>query len=186
MRVRVSGALSDLHSADGHYHDDCCKRFMNPRNVHTAANSFKEIINPEDSALDALIEEMPGNKTQVWNFLELHNIYSHHGGASLSRRKLVDHLVNHFGVDLFVLSGNGVASILVFRSKSPGLLKLVDDSCGIDVKPIAQTFKKECLEKSTDRNVYKTRLFLEDVSEVCSDLLLKILVEISPKPMFHQ
>ncbi|KAG0711614.1 hypothetical protein GWK47_020234 [Chionoecetes opilio] len=39
---------------------------------------------------------------------------------------------------------NGVASILVFRSKAPHLLKLVDDKDDTDVTTIAKVIKKEC------------------------------------------
>ncbi|KAG0712797.1 hypothetical protein GWK47_017681 [Chionoecetes opilio] len=37
VRVRVNGALSDLHAADAQYHEDCYKTFTNHRNVSAAA-----------------------------------------------------------------------------------------------------------------------------------------------------
>lgn len=75
--------------------------------------------------------------------------------------------MNHFGNDLLVLTDNGVASLLVFYSKASHLLKLVDDNNDIDVTLIAKTIKKECLERSADQHTYKTRLYLEDATEVC-------------------
>jgi hypothetical protein len=85
--------------------------------------------------------------------------------------------LNHFGEDLLVLSGNGVASLLVFRSQA----HLISSNDDIDVTPIAKTIKKECAEKSADRYTYKTRLYAEDATEACSDILLKLLAELSPK-----
>jgi len=45
-----------------------------------------------------------------------------------------------------VLSGNGVASLLVFHNKALRLLKLFDNNDNIDVTPIAKTVRKECYE----------------------------------------
>ena len=87
----------------------------------------------DDSAFDGLIAEESVNKSHVWNS---QNVYAGHGGSILPRRKLIDRLLNHFGEDLLVLSGNGVASLLVFRSKAPHLLKLVNDNDDLDVTSI--------------------------------------------------
>ena len=173
--VRVNSAVSDLHAADGQYHDD--------RNIHTDSNTIRHFPQPDDSAFDASIEEIAVNKSNIWNSLEIKDIYASHGGIVLPRRKLIDMVVNHSGDDLIELSGNGVASILVFRSKASGLLQLVDDNddVDVDVRPIAKTIKKECSARSADRDMYNTRQYLEDASEACSDLLLKLLAVLSPK-----
>ena len=181
VRVRVNGAVSDLHAADGQYHDDCYKQFTNHKNVQAAVNSATNVGEAGDSAFDALVEDMSVNKSHVWNSLEIQDIYANHGGTILPRRKLIHRLVTHFGDDLLVLSGNGVTSIFVFRSKAPYMLKLVDDNADVDVTPIAKTIKKECSKRAASRDIYKTRLSLEDVTEACSDLLLTLLAELSPK-----
>ena len=49
----------------------------------------------------------------------------------LTKRQVVDQLVDHFGDKNLVLSSPGVSSIVVFRRKAPTLLKPVpsdDDS----------------------------------------------------------
>ena len=45
--------------------------------------------------------------------------------VSKSRRQLLKFLIDRFGEVLRVLSGNDVASILVFRSKAAGQLKIM-------------------------------------------------------------
>ena len=117
----------------------------------------------------------------MWNSLEIHSTYTEHGCTILPRSKLIERLLDHFGDDLLVLSGYGVASILVFRSKAPRLLKLVDEDDEINVTFIVKTIKNEFSERSADRETYKTRPFLEDATDACSDLLLKLLAELSPK-----
>ena len=41
--------------------------------------------------------------------------------------------------------------------------------------------QKECSTRSADRDRYRTRLSPDDAYEACSDLLLKLLAELSPK-----
>jgi len=105
----VSGAVSDFNDADGQYHDDCYKHFMNPKNEQAAAQSATNCPQA-DSALDALIEEVSGNKSHVWNSLEIQGTYTEHGGTVLPRRKLIERLLDHFGDDVIVFSGYGVIS----------------------------------------------------------------------------
>ena len=45
--------------------------------------------------------------------------------VSMSRRQLLKFIIDRFGEVLRVLSGNDVASILVFRSKAAGQLKIM-------------------------------------------------------------
>ena len=59
--------------------------------------------------------------------------YVSYNGVSLSRRQLVKSLTDRFGDDILVLSGNGVASILVFKSKAAGHLNIVSNDDGDDI-----------------------------------------------------
>ena len=53
----------------------------------------------------------------------------------LTKRQVVDQLVDHFGDNIWVLSSPGVSSIVVFKNKAPTLLKLVpsDDDSDLDM-----------------------------------------------------
>ena len=62
----------------------------------------------------------------------------------LQRRKLIGELVRSFGSDLLVLSGNGVASLLLSRSKAPAMLKLTDNTSDFYMTSIAKMIKREC------------------------------------------
>ena len=42
VSIRVNGAMTDLHSADARYHDDCGKNFIGSRNVKSAPNQEKD------------------------------------------------------------------------------------------------------------------------------------------------
>ena len=53
----------------------------------------------------------------------------------LTKRQVLDQLVDHFGDNILVLSCPGVSSIVVFKDKAPTLLKLVpsDDDSDLDI-----------------------------------------------------
>ena len=57
--------VSDLNAADGQYHDNCPKLFMNHKHVQAAANSVARVPQPDDSAFDALIAEISVHKLHV-------------------------------------------------------------------------------------------------------------------------
>jgi len=59
------------------------------------------------------------------NSLEIFGLYIDNGGKTLYRRTLIYKLSEICGKDLLVLSGNGVASLLLFRSRASSLLHLV-------------------------------------------------------------
>lgn len=83
-----------------------------------------------DEAFIQLVSCMIEDKTKIRNSVELHEQYQVYDGDVLSRTQLLNklHVFDHFGDYILILSGAGVASIIVFRSKAPSLLKLVNDS----------------------------------------------------------
>ena len=122
VRIRVEGAVSDLHAADAQYHKDCMSTLCGPRNIHSASHQSVQV---EDEAFNRVIHDLNEDRTRIWNSRELHEQYIAHGGESLTRRNLMSKLSEHYGHDILVLSGAGVASILSFRSKASSVLKLV-------------------------------------------------------------
>ena len=75
VRVRVSGALSDLYAADGHYHRDCYKSFMGHRNVSTARTNVEQDDDDTDNAFIALVGDVTEDKAHVWNSVEVEELY---------------------------------------------------------------------------------------------------------------
>ncbi len=57
VKIRIQGAVSDLHAADARYHEDCKSSFMAPRSVRAAASSTKP-KETEDKALQSTILQM--------------------------------------------------------------------------------------------------------------------------------
>ena len=100
--------MSDLHAANAQYHQDCKTKFLHSRYLDRLSISLKE---EKDYALPCVIKHMKENDKQLWNSVEIHNIYTENGGYKLSRRSLVNAFCDHFSDLLLVLSSPGVASI---------------------------------------------------------------------------
>ena len=127
VTVRVLSALSDLHAADARYHKDCRDQFMPVRSVASAAKaSGSQPSSDLEDAFLLTVSDIEAEKSKIWNSVKVFDLYVSHGGKECSRRSLVPKLCDYFGSDFLVLSGNGVANLLVFRSKASETLRLVE------------------------------------------------------------
>ena len=128
VRVRVEGAISDLHAAEARYHRDCMSRFFAnrfpPQYLKKEACSIAN-DNQKDLALAQLIQHLSGDKAQIRNSLELFQMYQDYGGLKLNRSQLIVSLQSHFSDELLVLSSPGYANIVAFHSQTASVLKVV-------------------------------------------------------------
>ena len=186
VKRRVLSAVSDLHAADARYHKDCFMKFMSPLSVATAQrktkSSQKEV---EDPAFYAVTCKMNEDRGRIWNSVEVHSLYEPKEGMILSRRNLVVKLSQHFGSDLLMLSGRGVANILVFRSKASSSLCLIakeeDDEIEITLETAAQKIQSESKDLATDKMHSTARLDMQEVLGSVSPTLLELLGKLSDK-----
>ena len=80
-----------------------------------------------DPALEILIQDRKSDRSRIWTSIDRHHAYTEKKGTSLSRRKLMERLQEHFEDNLLVLSSQGVANIIMFRSRAGEIMKIVDD-----------------------------------------------------------
>ena len=100
------------------------------------------------------------------------------------RRTLIVKFNTYFGKDLLILSGNGVASILVFRSKASSVLQVVDDDeddLNESITKVAKIIALECKQLKQDGNSYQTRISFNAAISQCSSTLLLLLKQVSAK-----
>lgn len=181
VRIRVEGAVSDLHAADAQYHKDCMSTFRATRNIHSASHKPLQV---EDEAFNRVIHDLNQDRTRMWNSIELHKQYIAHGGESLTRRNLMSKLSEHSGQDILVLSGTGVASIILFRSKASSVLKLVGNEEDCDdaaVSKVAKLIVAETKKLKHDKSKYQTRVSLENSLDDASQTLRHLLSLLSTK-----
>ena len=96
---------------------------------------------PQDEAFMCVVDDLREDLSRIWNSIEIHNFYKFYKGESLTRRQLIKKLAEHFRKDLLILSGTGVASILVFQSKASNGLKLVANKDDDDDAAIGKVAK---------------------------------------------
>jgi len=186
VKTRVLSAVSDLHAADARYHKDCFVKFINPRSVAWAQKKTESSQKAEEEcAFDAVVCEMNKDRERIWNSVDVHLLYESKEGILLSRKTLVAKLSQHFGSDLLVLSGKGVANILVFRSKASCSLRLTakeeDDEIDIAIETVAKRIQDECKGLAASKRHYNARIDMQEaLSSVCPTLL-SLLAKLSNK-----
>jgi len=187
VSVRVEGALSDLHAADARYHYDCRVRFLGPKTIQQAASASTFVSSDNSQEIDVafktLVSFMSENQTEIWNSVQLFDLYKSYGGTPLLRRNLIMKLSAHFGVQLLILRANGLASILLFHNKASSVFKIYNDDEDDDIRPslnkVADQVKKEIKTLKRNKDTYHIQVnnsvAEEYVSETMNDLLNMIL-----------
>ncbi len=90
---------------------------------------------------------MLDDRSKLWSSIDLHAVYLGYGGAHITRRYLVDRILQYFGEEVVVLSSPGLCNILVFKSEAARSLHVKDgdDDISSAIEKVATTIKKECL-----------------------------------------
>ena len=86
VRLRVNGAITDLHSAEARYHESCRKEFMGHRNVRSASSKSNSNTNETDVSFETICKLMLDSPERIWSSIELHKAYESQGGTLLSRK----------------------------------------------------------------------------------------------------
>ena len=60
-------------------------------------------------------------------------MYSENGGCTFSRRVLIEHVLQHFGVEMLPLLFLGLATLLAFLNHVATNLRLIDDGQNDDI-----------------------------------------------------
>ena len=69
VNLRQLGCFPDLHASDARYHQDCKKLFMHSKYIELLSQDKSHVLN--DDALDTVITTMAGDKSKIWNSVEL-------------------------------------------------------------------------------------------------------------------
>ena len=85
--------------------------------------------------------------SQMWNSAELFQKYEEIGGDRIQRKQLVIRLSSYFGEDLAILFAAGFANVLVFKSKAPKLMKLVNDKDDDGIETATERVAKQILRE---------------------------------------
>ena len=70
MRIRVEGAVSDLHASDVQYHKECMSFFRGPRNLKYSGSVIVE--QAEYGAFTSVVNYLTEERSRISNTVELH------------------------------------------------------------------------------------------------------------------
>jgi len=131
------------------------------------------------------VKVLSSDPSKVWNSLDVEAVYSDQGGRDMSRRTLVEKVIEHFGDEMLPLHSPGMATILVFRKHVAKNLRIVDDDennfmdeC---VKKVGKQIMKESRALKRNFKSYNKHIDRDVASECISETLIQLLSSISPK-----
>ena len=184
VKLRIQGAVSDLHAVEGRYHVDCRNRFFSDRAACSHTDSRDEERPPPDAAFQAVVHEMCSDKGCLWNSTDLYDLYTRNSGTQHSKRILLNKIQSHFGNEILVLTSPGIASIVAFRTASAHILKIVSDDEKDDLQSATKTLSREiiaeCKDIPNDTTTYSTSIDKEHAAKATSSTLQELLAAISP------
>ena len=139
---------------------------------------------PDDSALQYVIDVLMKDKSQLWNSVELYKMYTENGGNIQSLKTLLRKLSESFGDDLVVLHSVGLADIVCFQSKAAKSLRLVDaddndDDIDMMWSRISKQIAREIKEIALDKNNYSTSIKKEKALGEVSETMMALLSKVS-------
>ena len=123
-----------------------------------------------------VIKFMKASEKEMWNSVEVHNIYSENGGGCKQNSwNLKNVLKDHLGDSLVVLPSPSAASYLTFRNSCHFRLQNSKDIDDKDIKEFEECIKTET--GRSDRILYKIRFDSNTIRERYSEALMKLLRE---------
>ena len=132
--------------------------------INNPTESVREYV---DEAVDDLMCQMKSDRSRIWNSRELYELYKELGGTRLSRRSLIRYLGELLHPDLLVLSSPGVASVILFRSKSASELCIeddLDDDCNTRaIRSLGTKIRADCMKHKPDAYSYATHMSLDSL-----------------------
>jgi hypothetical protein len=177
----LSVRAADLHAADAKYHRECYSRFFSGRFVHGEARGQPSDLH--HSTIELLAQHLQGQRSQIWNSVQLLELYFELGGKPIRRSTLINSICEQDD-NLIVLSSPGYRSLIFFRDNTVATLKMTkddgeDDNLEAALDVVAKQIKKECSEIAYQRHTYSTKISKELSAEYSSDTLLRLLGKLS-------
>ena len=83
----LSVRAADLHAADARYHRECYSRFFSHRFVHGEAREPPPDLH--NSNIGLLAQHLQDQRSQIWNSVQLLELYYELGGKPIRRSTLI-------------------------------------------------------------------------------------------------
>ena len=101
IQLRLAGLsvrAADLHAADTRYHRECYSRFFSGRTVYVEARGPYSDIH--SSTMELLAQHLQSQRSNIWNSVQLLEIYFELGGKPIRRSTLISSLCEQDEISL--------------------------------------------------------------------------------------
>ena len=182
VRIRLQGAVSDLHAADARYHQMCYRDFVNERNIKAAQNKLDQTSSDKES-FNFLLRSIRMDPDRIWKSTELCQIYQDRGGTDTHPTRLLRRLKEYLSDEIYFFKAQGISTVIMHKEKASQTLSLnstdVEDEL-IDIEKVAGKIKTEIKSVPGIKDNYPV-LSNDALSEICLPTLTTLLQSISPK-----
>ena len=157
--------------ADARYHRECYSRFFSGRFVYGEARGPRYDLH---SSTIALLQHLQGQRTKIWNYVQLLEIYFELGGKPIRPSTLISSICEQ-DEDLIVLSSPGYRS-LIFRDNNVTTLKMTKDDEEINSLDAALDVVAKRIKRDSSEIVYQHHTYSTKISkELSANTLLQLL-----------
>ena len=182
VRIRLQGATSDLHAADGRYHKNCYSDFVSERSIKAAHNKYDQISSDKEP-FNFVIRSIRNEPERIWNATELHNAYTKRGGTDSRVARITSRIKQQLKDEIYCFNSPGISTVIMHQKKASGIFKIVnttDRDDGKEIKIVADKIVSEIKDFPIMGNTYPV-LDSDEISEICLPTLQTLLSLISPK-----
>ena len=174
----LAAAGGDLVAAEARYHRKCSCLFHKPA---VSKDDYSDSM--VDTALLQTLEVLEQYRTQIWNTVEIMDVYEQKGGANLSRRTLLEKVESHFGDEILSFHSPGIAALVVFKNSVANTLKIVnaeDEDEDVTLKKLGKEIAQELKAVKRELTSYDVHIDKPSATECTSNLLHKLLSKVHP------
>ena len=163
------------------YHNNCHKRFTNPKEIKSAQGNVQELS--DQSSLAYVLRSIKNEPERIWTSTELNEIYITKGGSETHRTRFLRSLEEILGTNYCILKSPGIAAICMHRDKAASIFKVTsvtDDPEEEMINKVTKMIKADIAKIKHNTSTYSS-LNKDTLYENSSVTLSCLLSEISPK-----
>ena len=173
VKMRVTGAPSDLHASDARYHKDCLSRFFSQRRGQDTAVSRCEATHHRDGA----------DRTKIYDLVGSQERFTELVGSCMTRSDLLRMLSLHAD-DLVILLAPGYRKVAMFHDNARATLKVTNDDDEEDnidaaLNVIVKAIKAEGVAIEYENNTYTRNISMSIAAESVSVTIQLLLQNLS-------
>ena len=176
-------ADGDLVAAEAWHHRKCSCLFHKPP---ISKDDYSDFV--VDTALLQTFKVLKQDRTNVWNTVEIMDVYQQKGGTRFSRGTLLEKVESQFVDDIFSFHSPGIATLVLFKNIVANTMKIVnaeDDDEESTLNKFGKEIAQELKAVKRELTSYDVHIDKPSATECTGNLLNKLLSKVHLKFTYH-